>query len=133
MAQHPIEIILLQQWASSMGVPIWITDAAGNLVYFNEATEALLGITFEEADNISAAEVSARFHITDLDGSELPEIERPLIIALSKQLPAQRRLLARAESGNTMVISDVAIPIVGEGNRPLGAMVFLWDVGEDHA
>jgi PAS domain-containing protein len=132
MAQHPIEIILLQQWAAMMGVPIWITDAAGNLVYFNEPTEALIGLSFEEAGNLAAADLSERFVICDVDGSPLPEYERPLVIALEKQQPSQRRIRIRAEDGTSKVISDVAIPIIGEGNRHLGAMVILWDTGEDH-
>ena len=132
MPQHPIEIILIQQWASMMSVPIWITDAAGDLIYFNEPTEALIGVRFEDGDGLSAGDLAARFEITDADGSELHWHERPLVIALEKQQPAQRHIRIRAGDGTTKVIADTAIPIVGEGHRQLGAMVLLWDTGEDH-
>ncbi|MGH8911880.1 MAG: PAS domain-containing protein [Acidimicrobiia bacterium] len=132
MAQHPIEIILLQQWASMMSVPIWITDAAGDLIYFNEPTAALIGLSFEEAGDLPAADLSERFVIRDLDGSPLPEYERPLVIALEKQTPAQRLIRMRSDDGTWKVVADTAIPVVGEGNRHLGAMVLLWATDEDH-
>lgn len=131
MAQHPIEIILLQQWASTMGVPIWITDPAGDLVYFNEPTEELIGIRFENSGNLSASELSDRFVISELDGSPMIEHERPLVIALEKHQPAQREIRIRANDGSWKILADVAIPIIGEGNRHLGAMVILWDTGAD--
>lgn len=129
MAQHPVEIILLQQWASMMNVPIWITDAAGNLIYFNEPIERLIGLRFEEAGDLPASEISNRFDLCDLDGSPLPDSERPLVLALAKQEPAQRTLRMKGEDGRWKVIADTAIPIVGEGNRQLGAMVLLWETG----
>jgi PAS domain-containing protein len=132
MAQHPIEIILLRQWASMMNVPIWVTDAAGNLVYFNEPTENLIGLRFEDAGEISVAELSRRFDLCDLDGTPLADHERPLVIALDKQQPSQRMLRMRSQDGRPKVISDTAVPIVGEGDRLLGALVILWDAGEGH-
>ncbi len=36
MAQQPIEMILLHQWASYMAIPIGVIDVEGNLVYYNE-------------------------------------------------------------------------------------------------
>ncbi|HSJ35354.1 MAG TPA: PAS domain-containing protein [Acidimicrobiia bacterium] len=133
MPQHPIEIILLRQWASMMSVPIWVTDAAGDLVYFNEPTEGLIGLSFEDAGDISVAELSDRFELCDLDGSRLPDHDRPLVVALQKQQPAQRLVRIRSHDGVAKVISDTAVPIVGEGDRLLGAMVILWDAGEGHA
>ena len=132
MPQHPIEIILLRQWASMMSVPIWVTDAAGDLVYFNEPTESLIGLRFEEAGDISVAELSRRFELCDLAGTPLVDHERPLVMALQKQQPAQRLVRMRSQDGQAKVISDTAVPIVGEGDRLLGVMVILWDAGEDH-
>lgn len=132
MAQQPIEIILLQQWASMMSVPIWITDAAGDLIYFNEPTAELIGLSFEEAGDLPAGDLSERFGICDLDGSPLAESDRPLVIALEKQVPAQRLIRMRSDDGTGKVVADTAIPIVGEGNRHLGAMVLLWATDENH-
>jgi PAS domain-containing protein len=130
MAQHPIEIILLRQWASMMTVPIWITDASGHLLYFNEPTERLIGLRFEDAGDIPVEELTERFDLRDLDGSPIDDNERPLVLALEKQMPSQRHLKMRSADGTWRVISDTALPVVGEGDRRLGAMVILWDAGE---
>jgi hypothetical protein len=49
MAQKEIELILLRQWASHMTLPIWVTGLNGDLIYYNEPAEALLGVRYDEA------------------------------------------------------------------------------------
>lgn len=132
MAQHPIELILLQQWASMMTVPIWLTDQMGNLIYFNESTEKLIGLRFDEAGELPASTLTERFSLCDVDGSPIPEQERPLMVALEKQQPAQRSVSIVDATGQQKIVADMAIPVVGEGDRPLGAMVILWETGDSH-
>lgn len=130
MAQHPVELILLQQWASLMAIPVWITDADGRMVYFNEPTEAIIGLRFEDSGELSAEQLADIFEISDLDGSPLPNMERPLMIALTKQMPAHRRMRIRTADDRWRVIAVTAIPIIGEGLRHLGAMVTFWEEPE---
>lgn len=132
MEQHPVEIILLQQWASMMTVPIWITDQMGNLIYFNESTEKLIGLRFDEAGELPASILAERFNLCELDGHSIPEQERPLMVALEKQQPAQRTVRITDATGQQKIVADMAIPVVGEGDRPLGAMVILWETGDSH-
>ena len=55
---EPIEIILLRQWASYLGLPVWIMDAEGSLIFYNEAAELLLGgRRFEESGAISVEDL----------------------------------------------------------------------------
>jgi PAS domain-containing protein len=130
MAQHPVELILLQQWASLMAIPVWITDADGRMVYFNEPTESIIGLRFEDSGELSAEQLADIFEISDLDGSPLPNMERPLMIALTKQMPAHRRMRIRTADDRWRVIAVTAIPIIGEGLRHLGAMVTFWEEPE---
>lgn len=130
MAQHPIEMILLKQWASLIAVPVYITDAEGRLVYYNEQTEEIIGLRFEDAGELTADQLGERFVICDLDGSPLPDDERPLMIALTKQMSAHRRLRFLRADKEWREIAVTAIPIIGEGNRHLGAMVTMWEDGE---
>ncbi|HEX2221895.1 MAG TPA: PAS domain-containing protein, partial [Candidatus Limnocylindria bacterium] len=48
MAQQPIELILMRHLASRLAVPVFIVDAAGDMVYFNEPAERVLGRRFNE-------------------------------------------------------------------------------------
>ena len=130
MAQHPIEMILLKQWASLIAVPVWITDAEGRLVYYNEPTEEIIGLRFEDAGELSADQLAEVFVICDLDGSPLAADDRPLMIALTKQMSAHRRIRFLRVDKEWREIAVTAIPIIGEGNRHLGAMVTMWEDGE---
>ena len=45
---YPIEIILSRQLADCLSMPVFITDTVGNLIFYNEPAENLLGTRFEE-------------------------------------------------------------------------------------
>jgi PAS domain-containing protein len=123
-------MILLKQWASLIAVPVWITDADGRLVYYNEPTEEIIGVRFEDAGELSAEQLAEVFVICDLDGSPLGNDDRPLMIALTKQMSAHRRIRFLRADKQWREIAVTAIPIIGEGNRQLGAMVTMWEDGE---
>jgi PAS domain-containing protein len=127
MAQHPIEMILLKQWASLMAVPVWISDADGRLIYYNEHAEEILGLRFEDAGELPADRVAEIFVISDLDGSPLRDDQVPLLVALTKQVSTHRRLRFLRADKQWREIAVTAIPIIGEGNRHLGAMVTMWE------
>jgi PAS domain-containing protein len=127
MAQHPVEIILIKQWASLMAVPVWISDAAGRLIYYNEPAEQILGLRFEDAGELSADRVAEVFVVSDLDGSPLADEQIPLLFALTKKVSTHRRLRFLRADKRWSEIAVTAIPIIGEGNRPLGAMVTMWE------
>ena len=130
MAQYPIEMILLKQWASLMAVPVWITDVEGRLVYYNEPTEEIIGLRFEDAGELSADKVADLFVLCNIDGSPLSPDDRPLMIALTKQMSAHGRMRFLRADNQWREIAVTAIPIMGEGNRHLGAMVTMWEGGE---
>ena len=127
MAQLPIEMILLKQWASLVAVPVWISDGDGGLVYYNEPAEEILGLRFEDAGELSADRVAEIFVICDLDGSPLPDDQVPLVVALTKQVSMHRRLRFLTATKEWREIAVTAIPIIGKENRHLGAMVTMWE------
>ena len=71
MAQREIEIILLRQWASHMSLPIWVAGFDGNLLYYNEPAEALLGVRFDEAGVMPLAALTDVFKVEAADGSPM--------------------------------------------------------------
>ena len=61
MAQKAIELILMRQLASSLAMPIFLVDASGNLLFYNEPAEQLLGSRFDETGEMSMKEWSSLF------------------------------------------------------------------------
>ena len=130
MAQHEIELILLRQWASHMNLPIWVTGLNGDLIYYNEPAETLLGVRYDEAGEMPLAELSDMFRIAAEDGTPMPPEEIPLAIALRESRPCHRRLRYRGLDGTWRDVELTAFPFEGEGRRPLGAVAIWWEVHE---
>jgi PAS domain S-box-containing protein len=127
LAVEPIEIVLLRQWASYIAVPIWITDNEGRLLYFNESVESIIGLRFEEVDELPADDLADRLSMSEVDGTPISHYDRPLIIALTKQMPAHRRIGLRNADQSMRELEVTAIPILSTGDRHLGAMATIWD------
>lgn len=126
MAQ-PIELILLKQWASYLTLPVWLMDRHGNLLYYNEPAEGLLGVRFEEAGEIHADELAAHFQTTRLDGSPYPNAELPILVALTQRLPSHDSVRVKALDDIWRVLEIAAFPVEGQGSRHLGAVAMFWE------
>ena len=68
MASYEIEIILNRQLADCLSLPVFITDPAGDLIFYNEAAEKILGKRFEETGEMPKEKWSTAFKPLDDDG-----------------------------------------------------------------
>ena len=128
MAQREIEIILMRQLASYLAVPIFVVDPAGTLLFYNEPAEVLLGRVFDEAGEMPMGEWSTIFRPTDDDGRPLAPDELPLVVTIKQRQPARRALWIVGLDGVPRKVDILAFPLIGQGNRLLGAAAVLWDV-----
>lgn len=128
MPQRDVEVILMRQLASYLAMPIFLVDPAGNLLFYNEPAEALLGRRYEEnAGEMPLEEWSTIFKPTAVDGSPLPPDALPLVIALQKHRAAHRALRIRGLDGVSRMIQVTAFPLEGQGGRHLGAVAIFWE------
>ncbi len=127
MSQKAIEIILMRQLASYLAMPILLVDPAGNLLFYNEPAEVLLGRRFDETGEIPLEEWYNIVELTAEDGSPVPLEERPLVIALQKRQAAHRGFWIRGPDGISRRIEATAFPLEGQGDRHLGAVVIFWE------
>lgn len=127
MEQKAVELILMRQLASYLAVPIFLVDPEGNLLYYNEPAERLLGRRYDETGEMLVAEWSTVFTPTRPDGSPLPAEEIPLAAALEKWHPAHRTLVIRGLDGVARRIAVTAFPLEGQGGRRLGAVAIFWE------
>jgi PAS domain-containing protein len=126
-------MILLQQFASYLKIAMWMMDATGNLLYYNEPAESLLGVRFDVAGPQRADELVALFEVRDLDGRVLPDSEFPVGVALTRHAPAHRALRFRARDGVWRTVEVTAIPLEGMGARFLGVLATFWELESGHA
>jgi PAS domain-containing protein len=126
--QQPVEMILLRQLASYLAIPMWMMDESGNLIYYNESAEGLLGVQFDDVGPINSESLVGAWHVTQLDGEPLPDYEFPVLVALSKRTPAHRAIRFQGMDGVWRVVEVTALPIEGQGGRFLGVLATFWEV-----
>ena len=128
MPQQAIEVILMRQLASYLAMPIFLVDPGGNLLFYNEPAEALLGHRYEETGEMLLAEWAQTFQPTSADGSPVPPAALPLVIALRQHRAAHLAFQIRGLDGIHRMIEATAFPLEGQGGRHLGAVAIFWEV-----
>jgi PAS domain-containing protein len=126
MSQKPIELILMRQLASSLAMPIFLVDAGGTLVFYNEPAERLLGMRFDETGEMAAGEWSTLWQPTEVDGRPLAPERLPLMIAVAERKPAHAEFWIRGLDGARRRIEATAFPLIRLTDL-LGAVVIFWE------
>jgi len=121
------EIGLARELANSLVIPIFIVDPDGDLLFYNEPAERLLGSRFEETGAMPANVWSRVFCPTDEQGKPLLPESLPLMIALSEKRPAHRGMWIRGSDNALRHIEVTAFPLLGQLDRFLGAVAMFWE------
>ena len=125
--QHPVEIILARSLMSNLTTAAFLVDVEATLVFYNDAAGEQLGLRFEEAGPMPAAEWGTRFVPCDEDGTPIPVDELPLLIALTRRQPAHGRMWLHSPPNDARGIEVHALPIVGSAGMR-GALAIFWDL-----
>jgi len=127
MSQQEIEVILARHLAEYLAMPIFIVNPIGDLIFYNEPAEAILGTRYAETGMMPATEWSTVFHPMDRERSLLPPDELPLMMALSKRHPAHKVFWIEGLDGVLREFEVTAFPMVGQADRFLGAIAIFWE------
>ena len=126
MPAYEIEIILNRQLADCLSIPVFITDTTGNLIFYNEPAETLLGTRFEDTGEMHVEMWSTAFNPLDEDKKPLPPEELPLVQTLKDQHPHHKTFWIISLSGKEENISVTSFPIIGRSGKFLGAVAIFW-------
>ncbi len=127
---HPNHLDAATRWIPSLSVPLFLVDPKGDLLFYNEPAEALLGRRFDETGAMPAEEWSTVFTPVDDEGRPIPAARLPLMIALDKHRPAYQRFFIRGLNGVRRHLEVAAIPIAGIQGDFLGAVALFWELSE---
>ncbi len=130
MSQQEIEVILARQLAEYLYMAIFIVDPSGDLLYYNEPAEAILGSRYVETGPMAASDLATIFKPVDQDGRPMKSEELPLVIALTQHHPAHSSFWIEGLDGALRQIEVTAFPLVAQANRFLGAIAIFWEVPE---
>jgi PAS domain-containing protein len=124
---HPLEVILMRELADHLATPIFVVDAGGDLLFYNEPAERLLGSRFDETGMLVFAEWSTMFTPSNADGTAISPDELPLAIAVQERRPTQGNMWIRGLDGHRRELTVTAIPLQGQWGEHLGAAAIFWE------
>ena len=131
MAQQQVEVILARHLAENLAMPMFIVDPQGNLIFFNEPAEAVLGLRFGDTGLLPASEWSTMFEPMDKDGEPVPPEELPLVIAMTQSHPAHKKFWIRGLDNELRQIELTAFPLIGQSGRISAAVSIFWEVSHE--
>jgi len=124
--QKELVLILARAFASNLSTPTLLTDADGNLVFYNEAAEAVLGRRLSEIGEVPVDEWIMAFEPRTAEAEPLPPERRPDRIALDERRPAHLRFVVTSADGVEREIEVSAVPLFAHTDEFVGVIVFFW-------
>ena len=127
MAAEAQRLLLVQarNLITNLALPAMLTDADGQLLFFNEAAAVLLGRRFEEVGRLSREEWGQQVGPFDDRGRAVVMDELPIANALRSGRPAQGRFRLRFDGGELREVEVSALPLMEPGYLE-GALFAFW-------
>jgi PAS domain-containing protein len=129
--QHHLVLILARDFASRLATPVFLVDAEGSVIYFNEGAERVLGRRFMEGSGMDANEWSTVFSPTDDDGNPVELTDLPLGVAIIERHPDHRMLRIKSVDGTERRIEVTAFPLFAHKDECLGAIAVFWEIPDE--
>ena len=128
--QKDLIIIIAREFASKLATPMFVMDAAGRLVFYNEPAEEILGRTFAEAGEMAADEWPALFAPETPDGAPVGLEQMPAGVALLERRPAHGALRITGLDTRRREISVTAFPLFAHVGDLVGVVAVFWEAPE---
>jgi PAS domain-containing protein len=129
--QRNLTLILARSFASHLATAVFLLDAEGTVIYYNEAAERLIGQPFIEGAGLKMDEWIARRHPLDEEGREVPVESLPIGMTMLKREPAHGVGMFRREDGTYHRYENVTFPLFAHTEDFVGVMAMAWPSDED--
>jgi PAS domain S-box-containing protein len=129
-SEPSLPLILARELAANLATPMFLIDAGGTLVYFNEAAELLLGKSHGEVGGITALEFGAMLELENVDGTPMRRRDSPAGVAFYDREPSHRTLLATTLDGTRQPFEVTAYPLFGHIGDMHGVLTVFWRARE---
>ena len=117
-----LPLILARELSANLATPMFLLDARGMLVFYNDAAALLMGRPFTEMGEIAASDFGA--DLRALRAAEQLEDERR---------PAHQTVLATMYNGNRLLLEATAYPLFGANGEMHGVISVFWEpTPEEH-
>lgn len=121
-------LILARELATNLATPIYIADADGDLVYFNEPAERIASGRYAELGDTTIADWTRLLAPESLDGRPLLREEMPGGIAFAERRPAHGTMRVTGLDGSKREVETTALPLFGPEGEFHGIMAIFWEL-----
>jgi PAS domain-containing protein len=125
--QKNLVLILAREFASKLATPMFVADGEGELVFYNEAAEEILGRRFSEHMEMPAEQWVALFHPETIDGAPMPLAEMAPGIALLERRPAHGVARITGLDGRKRVVAATGFPLFAHADEFVGIVAIFWE------
>jgi PAS domain-containing protein len=122
-----LPLILARELASNLATAVFLVDASGMLVFFNDAAERVIGKTFAELGPIDALEWGTALQMHTPDGVPISRRYSPAGIAFTERRPSHQEMLVTGYDGVRHTVQATAYPLVGRHDELHGVMAVFWE------
>jgi PAS domain-containing protein len=126
--QKSLVLILARDLADKLASAMFVVDAEGTLVYFNEPAERILGRSFADVGPAAMQEWASAFGPLTVEGRPLTLDELPLTVALRERQPVHKQLAVTTPSGEVRQIAATAFPLFARTDEFEGAAAVFWEL-----
>ena len=126
--ERPKSLVLIRakHLAESVTTPMFLADAEGNLIFFNEAAESLLGRAFVDNGALTPTDWQRSFDVRDRNDAPFPLESMSSWIQVQNEQPAMGHIKFRAADGSDNLVATCAFPLFTEQARFEGALILFW-------
>jgi PAS domain-containing protein len=128
--QKTLILILARELATNLATPVFVVDAQGTLVFYNDAAEGILGQPFDEAGELTRDQWDEMFSPEWPDGTPIAPEEGPLARALDERHPTHASIAITGRDGIRRSIAVTAFPLLVGGAVFAGAVSIFWEEGQ---
>ena len=123
---NSLVLIRAKHLAESVTTPMFLADADGNLIFYNEAAEILLGRPFLDTGALAPSEWQRTFDVRDRNGAPFPLESMSSWISVQNEQPAMGHLTFGGADGTDHLVATCAFPLFTERQRFEGALILFW-------
>ena len=117
MGQKEVGLILMRQLASGLAVPTIIFDDEGDMLFYNEPAEVLLGQRFDDVGDLPLDLTQRIFLLRDEKRQPLVADQVPAAVAMRERRPVHRMVWLRSFDGADHLLEVTAFPLLGGGGH----------------
>lgn len=127
MTQREVGLILMRQLASGLAVPTIIFDDEGEMLFYNEPAELLLGQRFDDVGDMPLDLTQRIFLLRDEKGEPVVADQVPAAVAMRERRPVHRMVWLRSFDGADRLLEVTAFPLLGGGGHLIGSVAMFWE------